>query len=52
MTTMTPTWLVLAKVAQWGGEDPPPYRDAHGVGDGWADTTHAAAVRAAMEGGR
>lgn len=29
MTTMTPTqkikWLVLAKVAQWGGEDPPPY---------------------------
>ncbi len=26
--------------------------DSHGVGDGWSDTTHAAAVRAAMEGGR
>ena len=26
--------------------------DAHAVGDGWSDTTHAAAVRAAMEGGR
>lgn len=26
--------------------------EAHGVGEGWADTTHAAAVRAAMEGGR
>lgn len=26
--------------------------DAHAVGEGWSDTTHAAAVRAAMEGGR
>ena len=26
--------------------------DAHGIGEGWSDTTHAAAVRAAMEGGR
>ena len=26
--------------------------DAHAVGEGWSDTTHAAAVWAAMEGGR